>query len=131
MGDNGEDLKTPRQGARMQPIDQTQPDASEVLAARIARVRQMEEAYNQAAAALRGLQERLDDFEAAQPAVAQLSAYYGSADWFADREADEAGELPSHLRRGVLGEDLAYNLLEDWNDLAVRMQELAARTQGT
>jgi hypothetical protein len=30
-----------------------------------------------------------------------------------DYEADEAGEIPSTVKRGVLSEDGLYNLLED------------------
>ena len=33
--------------------------------------------------------------------------------WQKDYEADEAGEIPADLPRGVLYEDGLYNLLED------------------
>ena len=42
----------------------------------------------------------------------QLSDYYGSPEWKRDYAADEAGLLPSDLKRGVLSEDGIYNLLE-------------------
>ena len=101
------------------------PDSPEASETRIARVREMEEMFDQAAVALLGFQQDLDDFEAALPAIDQLAAYYGSEEWFADRAADEAGELPADLVRGVLGEDLPYNLLVDYHDLAIRMLEIA------
>lgn len=94
---------------------------------RIARIEEMEEALEQAATALIGFEQDLDDFEAAQPVIKKLSDYYGSEDWFEDRDADEAGELPENLSRGVLGEDLAYDLLVGYHDVAIRMIEVAMK----
>ena len=42
----------------------------------------------------------------------QLSDYYGSDAWKRDFAADEAGLLPKDLKRGVLSEDVIYDLLE-------------------
>lgn len=42
-----------------------------------------------------------------------LEAYYTSGEWQDDYEADERGELPPDLKRGVLSQDALYNLLED------------------
>jgi len=41
----------------------------------------------------------------------ELIEYYENGQWLADFEADEAGLLPSDLKRGVLSEDGVYNLL--------------------
>ena len=41
----------------------------------------------------------------------ELADYYESGQWLADFEADEAGLLPSDLKRGNLSEDGIYNLL--------------------
>lgn len=41
----------------------------------------------------------------------ELIEYYENGQWLADYEADEAGLLPSDLKRGVLSEDGVYNLL--------------------
>ena len=41
-----------------------------------------------------------------------LDAYYTSGKWREDYEADERGELPSDLKRGVLSQDALYDLLE-------------------
>ena len=41
----------------------------------------------------------------------ELTDYYEGGQWLADFEADEAGLLPSDLKRGVLSEDGVYNLL--------------------
>ncbi len=44
-------------------------------------------------------------------ARAELAAYLDGGGWLADFELDEAGLLPSQLKRGVLSEDGLYNLL--------------------
>ena len=95
--------------------------------ARIARIGEMEATFDAAADALNTFEAQLTAFEEAQPILCTLAAYYGSVEWFEDRDADEAGELPADLKRGVLGEDLPYNLLLDYHDVAVRMLELATR----
>lgn len=42
-----------------------------------------------------------------------LEIYYTSGDWLDDYEADERGELPPDLKRGVLSQDALYDLLSD------------------
>ena len=41
-----------------------------------------------------------------------LDAYYTSGEWREDYEADERGELPPDLKRGVLSQDALFDLLE-------------------
>ena len=94
---------------------------------RVARIAAMEEAFDAATAATRAFEESLAAFEVAQPALTCFADYYGSAAWFDDRDADEAGELPHDLKCGVLGEDLGYELLVDYRELAIRMLEVATR----
>ncbi len=45
-----------------------------------------------------------------------LEAYYTSGEWQNDYEADEQGELPPDLKRGVLSQDALYDLLRDSGD---------------
>lgn len=52
--------------------------------------------------------------EEAEEDLKILSAYYTGGQWKADYEADERGELPDHLKRGVLSQDELYDLLEKW-----------------
>ena len=42
-----------------------------------------------------------------------LEVYYTSGEWREDYEADERGELPPDLKRGVLSQDALYDLLEE------------------
>ena len=46
-----------------------------------------------------------------------LGKYYGSELWKLDYAADEAGNLPPDLKRGVLSEDGLWNLLSDYREL--------------
>ena len=43
--------------------------------------------------------------------LALLDAYCTSGEWREDYEADERGELPPDLKRGVLSQDALYDLL--------------------
>ena len=52
-----------------------------------------------------------------RPQIEELSAYYGSKEWFADYDADRAGLLPQDLKRGVLSEDAVYDLLAQYRNL--------------
>ena len=55
-------------------------------------------------------------FDRAEPEdLAILAAYYDSGLWLSDYEADERGELPRDLKRGVLSQDGLYDLLSTCN----------------
>ena len=43
-----------------------------------------------------------------------LAEYQESGLWLRDYEADERGELPRDLKRGVLAQDTLHDLLCDW-----------------
>lgn len=49
----------------------------------------------------------------------ELTEYYENGQWMVDYETDEAGLLPSDLKRGVLSEDGVYNLLFDIEQLPI------------
>ena len=68
--------------------------------ARIARIAKYEQLFDEASASHDPEKLRL------------LEEYYASGQWLQDYEADERGELPPDLKRGVLSQDALYNLLE-------------------
>lgn len=97
------------------------------------RISAMEERLNRSLSALRALEAALDAYEAVKPDIEALSLYYGSADWFADLEACEKGELPKELRCGVLSQDGIYNMLEANGELTAQIKkitEMADRSKG-
>lgn len=93
---------------------------------RIARITKMEEFLDVSSSAVKKLDEALEAYEKAQNAYKKLSEYYGSTKWMDDYEADEAGKLPSDLKRGVLSEDAVYDLIQENRALIARMMKLAA-----
>ncbi len=85
------------------------------------RIARMEHLLEVASRAVKGLATALDDYEAAQEALRELEAYYGSEEWKQDFAADEAGRLPKELKRGVLSEDDVWNLLEERDEVESRL----------
>ena len=81
----------------------------------------MEQQLEVASRAVKGLAAALDDYEAAQDALQELEAYYGSEEWRQDFAADEAGRLPKEMKRGVLSEDAVWNLLEERDEVESRL----------
>ena len=43
----------------------------------------------------------------------ELMDYYFGGQWLLDYQADERGELPEDLKRGILSEDGVWNLLSE------------------
>lgn len=87
----------------------------------IGKIRTMEEKLNRCRAAVDELAHALDVFAAVQGDLAVLEQYLGSDAWFAHLAADERGELPSDLCRGVLSQDALYDLLQDADALRRRL----------
>lgn len=54
-----------------------------------------------------------------------LEDYYQGDDWMEDYEADERGELPEGLLRGVLSEDALYDYICDRQELAKELLRTA------
>ena len=46
-----------------------------------------------------------------QEKLSVLLSYYNSSLWLSDYEADERGELPKDLKRGILSQDGFYDFL--------------------
>ncbi len=93
----------------------------------IGRIQYYEEKLNQCAAVLEQLQQALDGYRACREDLAALDRYYGSPAWRQDFEDDEAGRLPSDLKRGVLSEDGVYNVLTMQAELQREMRSAAAQ----
>lgn len=86
----------------------------------IERIRWMEQRFNKALAAIKD--GSTASLKAIKADVVELSKYYGSELWKQDFAADEAGILPSDLKRGVLSEDGIWNLLSDYREIQKKMQ---------
>ena len=86
----------------------------------IERIKWMEQRFNNALAGIKD--ESAASLKAIKEDVLELSKYYGSELWKLDFAADEAGNLPSDLKRGVLSEDGIWNLLSDYRDIQKKKQ---------
>lgn len=84
------------------------------------RVTDMETVLNETADATAALWERLDRMDALKDGMTRLFSYYGSKEWYDDREGDTAG-----LAAGVLSEDAVYDAITDVRAAAIRMLETA------
>lgn len=92
---------------------------------RIERIARMEKALNALNAALHSMEEAHNRWEALSEERKALTAYYYNEEWRDDYEADERGELPPSLPRGVLSEDAVYNNLVEQRGEAIRMLRMA------
>ena len=91
---------------------------------RIERIEKMEALLNQLLEANKQADKALTQLENSRDAMQTLLDYYSSPLWKADYSADERGEIPSHIRRGVLSEDGVYNMLWEYRNLQDRMAAL-------
>ncbi|MBP3892915.1 MAG: DUF4298 domain-containing protein [Atopobiaceae bacterium] len=89
------------------------------------RVAAMEQALDQTCDAVDQMRDAVAELVDATDAIRDLSAYYGSQEWYQDRKADQRGKLPGDLRRGVLTEDVPYEALVDAREMALGMLEVA------
>ena len=85
----------------------------------IERIKWMEQRFNNAMAAIKD--GSADSLKAIKEDVAELSKYYGSELWKLDFAADETGNLPPDLKRGVLSEDGIWNLLSDYREYCLSL----------
>ena len=89
------------------------------MACDVSRVREMESDLNECTRVTGELRAQLDRLNALREKAIRLFAYYGSEDWYADREE----KLPEGVAAGVLSEDAAYDAITELRDAAFQMLE--------
>ena len=72
------------------------------------------------------IEEDLDKLEDSIKEYQLLNKYYGSKNWFKDKEDFEKGKIKS-VKAGVLSEDAVWNLDEKISEIFVRMDSIAKR----
>lgn len=79
----------------------------------VSRVKLMEQYMDEVLEILKKHPETMKENAEVQAKITALENYQESGQWMKDYECDERGELPYDLKRGVLSEDMLYNLLCD------------------
>ena len=88
----------------------------------VERIERMEAALDACHRATEALEAQLGRMDALKGPMTALFSYYGSKDWYADREAS----LPEGVKAGVLSEDAVYDEITAVREAAIHMLELAA-----
>ena len=95
----------------------------------LARIAHMENCMDRCREAVNAMEAALDALEGCAGEQRELRNYYEGGQWQRDYEADEAGELPPQMKRGVLSQDALYDLLEEMDTMRKRMQDLLQEEQ--
>ena len=103
--------------ARRRCKDNDIPYIEDMESEQILRIKHYENILDRANTGLSLFDSLVEKIEKMYPEIDELESYYGSEDWKKDFADDEAGKLPSSLKRGVLSEDGIYNLLERIKEL--------------
>ncbi len=91
----------------------------------IKRIERMESILYEQTKASEEFKEALEKFAKNQRAYRELREYYVSDEFMQDVDDDERGKLPADLKRGVLSEDLVYDLIFENHLISIQMLELA------
>ena len=75
-------------------------------------ISEMEEIFDKVLQTQSAFEKAIEEYRGLQPEIEKLEAYYSSKQWKEDFAADERGEIPVDMKRGVLSEDGIYNMLE-------------------
>ena len=75
-------------------------------------ISEMEEIFDKVLQTQSAFEKAIEEYRELQSEIGKLEEYYSSEQWKEDFAADERGEIPADVKRGVLSEDGIYNLLE-------------------
>ncbi len=87
----------------------------------------MEEKFDALQQSVRALEDAIAQSQDFRDNYKALKKYMDSGKWLKDYEADEKGELPPDLKRGVLSQDGLYDLLQDASDVIISLKGLTKR----
>ena len=89
----------------------------------IERITKNEERLDRINECIKQMEAALSNMKDIQKDLSLLNKYYGSKNWFKDKEAYEQGKIPK-IKAGVLSEDAIWNMNEEYKDLIVEMKEM-------
>ncbi len=85
----------------------------------IERIKKNEERFNRLLKSVNNLEVAIKEFEEEKKELYLLKKYYGSKNWFKDKEDYENGKYKG-INAGVLSEDGVWNLLDNIDDIKKR-----------
>ena len=88
----------------------------------IERIKCNEEKLDKIVSAVRELEMALNNFEEVSEDIKELNEYYGSKEWFEDKEAYECNKIEK-IKAGVLSEDAVWNLNEEIRELKYLIED--------
>ncbi len=89
----------------------------------INRITKNEERLDNILISINELERAINKFKKQKNNIRLLNNYYGSKNWFKDKETYESNQI-EHIKAGVLSEDAVWNMNEDINYLLEKMQEI-------
>lgn len=87
------------------------------------RITENEEKLDKIVAIVKRLDSALADFESVKDDIKDINVYYGSSDWFDDKERYEQGLL-NNVKAGVLSEDAVWDVDVNIKELLEKMSEI-------
>ena len=89
----------------------------------IDRIRNNEERFDSILLSVKELDKALNNFNSNRKNINLLNRYYGSKNWFKDKELFESGKIKD-VKAGVLSEDGVWNMLDDIDNIMLEMKEI-------
>lgn len=93
----------------------------------ITRINKYENILNDSNKIIKKVDKYLDEYNAIQDKIKELSTYYGSEIWYQDIEDFDKQLLPKETKAGILSEDAIYNMLANNKEIAIKMLEIATK----
>ena len=87
------------------------------------RITKNEERLDSILLSVKNLEDALNKFKLNKKNIYLLNRYYGSNNWFKDKDDYEKGHI-SNIKAGVLSEDAVWNMNEDIKELMLEMKRV-------
>lgn len=96
----------------------------------IDRITKNEQRLDSILLSIKRLENALNDFKSISKNISLVNKYYGSKNWFKDKNTFERNKI-SNIKAGVLSEDAVWNMNEDINDLITEMKAIIVNYSNT
>ena len=87
------------------------------------RITKNEELLDSISSTITETNKALEEFKSIKEKIELLNKYYGSKEWFKDKEDLESGKI-SNIKAGVLSEDAVWNMNENLSDTLEEMKDI-------